>query len=174
MSPDRDDDEEEEDDEEADGLIGNGHASKRAPPPRPPSLLRVLYANVVIFLYTLPINAFSILLLYGVTTMFLSELINTQWDDVIALTLAIVIIPCHMCTWLHHRSAASLVLPRAECGSLMGVGSMARAAQFGASATRRASGSIDVSRARAACRSPSSSSSLCSCSSYTFTSSCSF
>ena len=71
---------------------------RRKPPPGPPpSLLRVLRANVVIFMYTLPINSFSIVLLYGVVTMALSETIHTQWDDVIALSLALVFVPCHMC-----------------------------------------------------------------------------
>ena len=59
------DEDEDEDDEES----LSGRASTRKPPPRgPPPLSRVLYANVIIFLYTLPINAFSILLLYAVTT----------------------------------------------------------------------------------------------------------
>ena len=110
-----------DDEDEDEGLIGGGRAPARTPPPAPPSLLRVLYANVMIFLYTLPINAFSILLLYGVTTMFLSELINTQWDDLIALTLAIVIIPCHMfwclgnptANWKHRRMARARRLPLA-------------------------------------------------------------
>ena len=48
---------------------------------------------MIIFLYTLPINSFSIVLLYGVVTMALSEMINTQWDDLIALTLALVVVP---------------------------------------------------------------------------------
>ena len=65
----------------------------RVRPPPPPSLLRVLRANLIIFLYTLPINFFSIVLLYGVVTMALSEMINTQWDDLIALTLALVLVP---------------------------------------------------------------------------------
>jgi hypothetical protein len=59
------DEDEDEDDEES----LSGRASTRKPPPRgPPALSRVLYANVIIFLYTLPINAFSILLLYAVPT----------------------------------------------------------------------------------------------------------
>ena len=37
------------------------------------------------------------MLLYGVVTMALSEMINTQWDDLIALTLALVVVPGHMC-----------------------------------------------------------------------------
>jgi len=41
-------------------------------------MMRVLYANLVIFLYTLPLNALSIALLYGVTTMALSEMTHTQ------------------------------------------------------------------------------------------------
>ena len=142
--------EEEDDDEEA-------PTRSRVRPPPPPSLLRVLRANVIsflsnpnpnltstltptltptltltpdqviIFLYTLPINSFSIVLLYGVVTMALSEMINTQvsnpnpnpnpdpnpnlnpnpnpnpnpnntqWDDLIALTLALVVVPGHMC-----------------------------------------------------------------------------
>lgn len=61
-----------------------------------PSILRVLYANVVIFLYTLPLNALSIALLYGVTTMALSEMTHTQWDDIVALILALVLMPGHM------------------------------------------------------------------------------
>jgi len=109
--------------EEAEGLIaqlnGKGDSSRsnlKIPPPPP---LRVLYANAVIFLYTLPINAFSILLLYGVTTMLLSELINSQWDDVIALSLAIIIIPSHMfwclgnptANWKHRKQARAQRLP---------------------------------------------------------------
>jgi hypothetical protein len=59
------DEAEDEDDEES----LSGRARQRKPPPRgPPPLYRVLYANMIIFLYTLPINAFSILLLYAVTT----------------------------------------------------------------------------------------------------------
>jgi hypothetical protein len=59
------DEDEDEDDEES----LRGRASTRKLPTRgPPALSRVLYANVIIFLYTLPINAFSILLLYAVTT----------------------------------------------------------------------------------------------------------
>ena len=118
-----DDDDDDDDDDEEEDLMGNGHAGRRtgADAPRAPSLLRVLYANTVIFLYALPINAFSILLLYGVTTMLLSELINTQWDDVIALSLAIVIIPCHMfwclgnptANWKHRRLARARRLPLA-------------------------------------------------------------
>ena len=111
-------DEDDEDDED-EGLMGNGHSASAGGATRPPSLLRVLYANVVIFLYSLPINAFSILLLYGVTTMFLSELINTQWDDVVALSLALFIIPLHMfwclgnptANWKHRRLARSRRLP---------------------------------------------------------------
>lgn len=64
---------------------------------QPPSLLKVLRANVLIFLYTLPVNIFSIVLLYGVTTMALSEMLNTQWDDLIALTLSLFLVPGHMC-----------------------------------------------------------------------------
>ena len=63
----------------------------------PPSLCRILYANVAVFVYALPINALSIVLLYGVTTMALSEATDTQWDDVIALSLALLIVPLHMC-----------------------------------------------------------------------------
>ena len=70
-------DDEEEDDDEDDEEIAIGR-KKKAAPRGPPSLLRVLRANVIIFLYTLPINAFSILLLYGVTTMALGEFINAQ------------------------------------------------------------------------------------------------
>ena len=78
-----------------------------------------MYANVVIFLYTLPINAFSILLLYGVTTMALSEIINSQWDDVIALSLALFIVPFHMlwslgqpsANWRHRKLARQRRLP---------------------------------------------------------------
>lgn len=62
-----------------------------------PSIGRVLYANVIIFLYTLPLNALSIALLYGLTTMALSEMTHTQWDDIVALVLALVLIPGHMC-----------------------------------------------------------------------------
>ena len=36
--------------------------------------------------------------------MALSELINAQWDDVIALTLALFIIPFHMLWCLGHPS----------------------------------------------------------------------
>ena len=51
--------------------------------------------------------------------MLLSELINTQWDDLIALSLAIVIIPCHMfwclgsptANWKHRKQARSRRLP---------------------------------------------------------------
>ena len=49
-----------------------GHSA----PVAQPTLLAVLYANVVVFLYTLPINALSIALLYGVTTMALSEMVS--------------------------------------------------------------------------------------------------
>ena len=56
---------------------------------------------------------------YGVTTMLLSELINTQWDDLFALTLAIVIIPLHMfwclgspsANWKHRKLARQRRLP---------------------------------------------------------------
>ena len=52
------DEAEDEDDEES----LSGRARQRQPPPRgPPPLYRVLYANMIIYLYTLPINAFSIL-----------------------------------------------------------------------------------------------------------------
>jgi len=113
-----DDDDDDDDDEEAEGLV-TGSKGGGGGRPTPPSLLRVLYANGVIFLYMLPINAFSILLLYGVTTMLLSELINTQWDDLIALSLAIVIIPCHMfwslgnptANWKHRKQARARRLP---------------------------------------------------------------
>ena len=96
-----------------------GGARHRGPPPPPPSLYRVLRANVIIFLYTLPINAFSILLLYGVTTMALSEVINTQWDDVIALALALFVVPLHMfwclgnptTNWQHRKLARAGRLP---------------------------------------------------------------
>jgi len=115
---DDDDDDDEEENEEVEGLVSSG-GGKHAAPPQPPSLMRVLYANAVIFLYTLPINAFSILLLYGVTTMALSEMINTQWDDVVALTLVLVVIPCHMfwClgnpseNWRHRKLARQRRLP---------------------------------------------------------------
>ena len=74
---------------------------------------------MIIFLYTLPINSFSIVLLYGVVTMALSEMINTQWDDLIALTLAIGIIPLHMfwclgsptANWRHRKLARARRLP---------------------------------------------------------------
>lgn len=134
-------------------------APRAPPPPPPPSLLTVLRANVIIFLYTLPINLFSIVLLYGVTTcasalpcrvpplsirpvsrapppllpfapplrtapltclcpprpprprlvltprsMALSEALNTQWDDLIALTLALFLVPGHMCWCLGNPS----------------------------------------------------------------------
>lgn len=62
----------------------------------PPALVHVLGANVIIFLYALPINLFSILLLYGVTTMALSEILHTQYDDVVALFLALFVVPLHM------------------------------------------------------------------------------
>ena len=65
---DEEDDEDEDEDEDDEESL-SGRASTRRPPPRgPPALSRVLYANVIIFLYTLPINAFSILLLYAATT----------------------------------------------------------------------------------------------------------
>ena len=89
----RGDSEEEEEEEVAERRA----VRSRVRPPPPPSLLRVLRANLIIFLYTLPINFFSIVLLYGVVTMALSEMINTQWDDLIALTLALVLVPGHMC-----------------------------------------------------------------------------
>lgn len=47
-------------------------------------------------MYSDAVNLFSILLLYGVTTMALSEMLNTQWDDIIALLLVLVVVPCHM------------------------------------------------------------------------------
>jgi len=108
-------DDEDDEEEEAELMESGGGSGQR----RPPSLLRVLYANVVIFLAMLPINAFSILLLYGITTMLLSELINTQWDDLIALSLSIVIIPCHMfwclgsptANWKHRKQARARRLP---------------------------------------------------------------
>jgi len=115
---------EEEDEDEVEGLVSGGADAKKKRranhvPPPPPSLMRVLYANAVVFLYTLPINGFSILLLYGVTTMALSEMINTQWDDVIALSLVLLIVPLHMfwClgnpteNWKHRKLARQRRLP---------------------------------------------------------------
>ena len=96
-----DEDDDDDDDEEEAGV----RRGPRRPPPAPPSLLRVLRANVIIFIYTLPINTFSIVLLYGVVTMALSEMINTQWDDVIALSLGLVIVPGHMCWCLGNPRA---------------------------------------------------------------------
>ena len=98
-----DDDDNDDDDDDDEESFNGGRVAQKAPR-GPPSLFRVLSANVVIFLYTLPINAFSILLLYGVTTMALSEFINAQWDDVIALGLALFIIPLHMFWCLGHPS----------------------------------------------------------------------
>merc|ERR1711871_242949 len=100
------------------GAFINGNSRSQVHQP-PPSLLRVLKANIVVFLYTLPINAFSILLLYGVTTMALSEMINTQWDDLIALSLALFIVPLHMlgclgnprANWRHRKLARAHRLP---------------------------------------------------------------
>jgi len=66
------------------------------PRQRAPRLVHVVLANVIIFMYALPINAFSILLLYGVTTMALGEILHTQYDDVLALFLALFVIPLHM------------------------------------------------------------------------------
>ena len=83
------------DDEDAASAIAI--SGKRIPSVAPPPLWRVLRANVVIFLYTLPINAFSIVLLYGLVTMGLSETIHTQWDDIVALSLSLVFVPLHMC-----------------------------------------------------------------------------
>ena len=112
--------EEDDDDDDAEEIgLTNGASVRRAPQQAKPSLLRVLRANVIIFMYTLPINAFSILLLYGVTTMLLSELINTQWDDLIALSLALFIIPLHMfwalgnptANWKHRKLARARRLP---------------------------------------------------------------
>ena len=80
---------------------------------------QVLRANLVIFIYTLPINAFSILLLYGVTTMALGELLHTQYDDLFALTLALFVVPLHMfwclgnprANWEERRLARKHQLP---------------------------------------------------------------
>ena len=83
--------------EEEDAAAPIAIGGKRAPSVAPPPLWRVLRANVVIFLYTLPINAFSIVLLYGLVTMGLSETIHTQWDDIVALSLSLVLVPLHMC-----------------------------------------------------------------------------
>jgi len=101
---DEEEEEEDDDDDDEEALRGGASLPRRKAPRGPPSLLAVLRANVIIFLYTLPINAFSILLLYGVTTMALSEFINAQWDDVIALGLALFVIPLHMFWCLGHPS----------------------------------------------------------------------
>jgi len=84
---------------EGGGVDDSGNALKRQQQiaPAAPSFLRVIYANAVIFAYTLPLNALSIALLYGVTTMALSEMNTTQWDDLIALSLALVLVPGHLC-----------------------------------------------------------------------------
>lgn len=105
---------------EVEGLVsGSNFRATRPAAPRPPSLLRVLYANAIIFIYTLPINAFSMLLLYGITTMALSEVISTQWDDLLALALVLIIIPFHMfwClgnpneNWRHRKLSRQRRLP---------------------------------------------------------------
>lgn len=82
---------------EGDVVQAKGQGYRRPLRVQPPSLRRVMYANVVVFLYSLPINALSIVLLYGVTTIALSPSNDTQWDDAIALALALVIVPVHMC-----------------------------------------------------------------------------
>jgi len=113
-----DEDEDDQEDEDVEEAIVSRRQGRKAPP-QTPSLLRVLRANVIIFAYMLPINGFSILLLYGVTTMALSEMINTQYDDVIALSLALFIIPLHMlwslgnptANWADRRLARAGRLP---------------------------------------------------------------
>ena len=108
--------------EEEDAAAPIAIGGKRAPSVAPPPLWRVLRANVVIFLYTLPINAFSIVLLYGLVTMGLSETIHTQWDDIVALSLSLVLVPLHMCwslgnarrNWEDRRLARNGRLPRSR------------------------------------------------------------
>jgi len=103
--------------------------SSRAPPP--PSLYTVLRANVIIFLYTLPVNLFSIVLLYGVTTMALSEMLNTQWDDLIALTLALFLVPGHMCWCLGNPELNWRERKLARQGKLPMSSKLRQAAQLG-------------------------------------------
>ena len=82
LEMDGDDDDDDSPDGDASTSSGEEETTLRSasaqPQPQPPSLWRVLRANVIIFLYTLPLNLFSVVLLYGVTTMALSEMLNTQ------------------------------------------------------------------------------------------------